>query len=55
MPVASAMTAVHRNGLVLASNAQWPEIRSLASQGQIVSADPPLLTDGQTRNYNLSV
>ena len=37
--VASAMTAVHRDHLVLASNAQWPEIRSLMSQGQIVSAD----------------
>ena len=48
MPVASAMTAVHRDRLTLASNAQWPEIQSLTSRGQIVSADLPLLTDRQT-------
>ena len=41
VPVASAMTAIHRDRLVLAlaSNAQWLEIRSLTSRGQIVSAD----------------
>ena len=54
MPVASAMIAVHRDHLVLASSAQWPEIRSLTSQGQIVSADSLLLTDGETHNYKLS-
>ena len=48
MPVPSVMTAVHRDCLVLASNAQWPEIQHLVSRGQIVSADLPLLTDGQT-------
>ena len=41
VPVASATTAVHRDRLVLASNAQWPEIQPLVSQGQIVSSDPP--------------
>ena len=43
MPIASATTAVHRDRLVLLSNAQWPEIQLLVSRGQIVSADPPLL------------
>ena len=38
VPVASAMTAVHRDRLVLASNAQSLE---LVSRGQIVSADLP--------------
>ena len=41
VPVASAMTAVDRDRLVLASNAEWPEIQSLMSRGQIVSADLP--------------
>ena len=41
VPVASAMIAVHRDHLVLASNNQWPDIRSLTSRGQIVSADLP--------------
>ena len=41
VPIASAMTAVHRDRLVLASNAQWPEIQSLTSRGQIASADLP--------------
>ena len=48
MPVASTMTAVHRDHLVLASNAQWPDIQPLVSQGQIVSADLPQWTDGRT-------
>ena len=44
VPVASAMTVIHRDRLVLASNAQWLEIRwleiwSLTSRGQIVYAD----------------
>ena len=37
VPVASAMTVVHRDHLVLASNARWPDIQPLMSQ--IVSAD----------------
>ena len=41
VPVASAMTSIHRDRLVLASNAQWPEIQSLASRGQIISTDLP--------------
>ena len=28
MPVASTMTAVHRNHLVLASNTRWPDMQS---------------------------
>ena len=51
-PVASAMTAVHRDHLIPASNAQWLEIQQPVSQGQIVSTDLPLLMDGQTHNYN---
>ena len=47
VPVASAMTAARRDHLVLSSNTQWPEIQHLVSQGQIVSADLPLLTDTQ--------
>ena len=42
LPVASALTGAHRNCLVLASNAQQPEIQPLMLQGQIVSADPLL-------------
>ena len=42
------MIVIHRDRLVLASTAQWSEIQRLVSRGQIVSADPPLLTDGQT-------
>ena len=45
VPVASATTAVQRNRLVLASNAQWPEIQPLVSRSQIISADP--VTDRQ--------
>ena len=45
VPVASVMIAVHRDRLVLASTAQWSKIQQLVSRGQIVSADPPLLTD----------
>ena len=39
--VASAMTAVHGDHLVLASDIQWPEIQPLVSRGQIISADLP--------------
>ena len=39
VPVASAMTAVHRDRLVLGSYASRPKIQPLESQGQIVSAD----------------
>ena len=45
MPVVSAMADVHRDHFNLDSKAQWPEIQPL--QGQIISADPPLLTDRQ--------
>ena len=38
---AHAMTAAHRDPLVLASNAQWPGIQPLVSRGQIVSTDLP--------------
>ena len=47
-PVASAMTAVHRDLVVLALYAPWPEIQPLVPRGQIVSSDLPLLTDRQT-------
>ena len=50
MPVASAMTAVRRDCLVLASYAPWPEVYFVVSQGQIVSADHPY----RTNNSNLS-
>ena len=46
-PVASAMTAVHRDCVVLASYTSWPEIQPLVPRSQIASADPLLLTDGQ--------
>ena len=59
VPVASAITAVHRDRLILASYVQWPEIQLLVSWGRIVSADLPLLTDrrtdGQMDKYNFSV
>ena len=45
VPVASAITAVHRDLVIPAPNAQWPEIQPPMTQGQIVSADPLLLTD----------
>ena len=41
VPVASAMTAVHRDRLVLASYAPLPEMQPLESQGHIVSNDLP--------------
>ena len=41
VPIASAMAGGHRDCLVLASVAQWPEIQPLVSRGQIVSADLP--------------
>ena len=47
-PVASAITAVHSDRLILASYVRWPEIQSPVSRGQIVSADLLLLTDRQT-------
>ena len=55
MPVASAVAGVHRDRLLLASNAQWPEIQPLMSRGQIVSTDFPLLSDRQTHNSNLNI
>ena len=47
-PVASAITAVHSDRLILASYVLWPEKQPPVSRGQIVSADLPLLTDGLT-------
>ena len=47
MLVASAMTAVHRDHLVLASNGQLPLTQPLVSQGQIISAELPLRTNTQ--------
>ena len=39
MPIASAMTAAHRDCPAVASVAQWPEIQPLVSRGQIISTD----------------
>ena len=44
-PMASAMIAVHRDRIVLASYAPWPEIQPLMPRDQIVSSDFPLPTD----------
>ena len=52
VPVASALTGTHRDYLAVASFGQEPEIQPLVSRGQIISADLPLLIDGQTHNYN---
>ena len=45
MPIASAMTATHRDCPAVASAsvsvAQRPEIQPLVSRGQIISADLP--------------
>ena len=41
VPIASTTVDAHRDFPVLASVAQWPEIQSLVSRGQIVSADFP--------------
>ena len=41
VPVAGATDGGHGDCPVLASVAQWPEIQSLVSRGQIVSADLP--------------
>ena len=50
MPIASAMTAAHRDHPAVASVAQWPEIQSLVSRGQIVSADLLSRTDTQLKS-----
>lgn len=55
VPVASATTAVHKDRQVVASNDQWPEIQRLVSRGQIVSADPPLLTDRLTDGHHTTI
>ena len=47
MPIASAMTAAHRDRPAVAFVAQWPEMQPLVSRGQIVSADLPSRTDAQ--------
>jgi hypothetical protein len=41
MPTANAMTCHSQRSLVLASNAHRPEIQSLVSGSQIISADLP--------------
>ena len=41
VPIASAMTATHRDRPAVASVAQWPEILHLLSRGQIASTDLP--------------
>ena len=48
VPISSAMTGVHRNYLILASNAQCSEIQPLMLRGQIIPAHPPLQMDGWT-------
>ena len=55
VPIASAMTAAHRDCSAVAFVAQWPEIQPLVSQGQIVSADLLYWTDGRTENYIMVV
>ena len=45
MPIASAMTATHRDCPAVASVAQWPLIQPLVSRGQIV---PLTSRDGRT-------
>ena len=51
VPVASAITAVHSDRLMLALYARWPEIQPPVSRGQIVSTDLPLLMD----KYNYTI
>ena len=41
VPIASAMTATHRDRPAIASVAQRPEIQPHVSRGQLVSADLP--------------
>ena len=48
VPVASAITAIHSDCLILASYVRWAVIQPPVSRGQIVSADLPLLTGKQT-------
>ena len=55
VPIASAVTGIHRDCLVLAPNIQRPEIQSLMSRGQIVSTNLPLWTDRRIDDYNPSV
>ena len=49
MSIASAVTAVHRDRLLLVSNAGWSEIQALVSRGQITSND--FQTGGRTDKY----
>ena len=55
MPIASAMTAAHRDSPAVASVAQWPEIQLLVSRGQIISADLAPVTDGRTDTLSILV
>jgi hypothetical protein len=52
---ACSLTAIYRDCLVLASNAQWPEVQYLVSRGQIISVDPLLLTDIQTDGHRITI
>ena len=54
MPIASAMTAAHKDCPAVASVGQWPEILHLLPQGQIASADLPSRMHARTHNYNLN-
>ena len=48
MPIASAVTAAHKDRPAVASVGQWPEIPHLLPQGQIASADLPSRTGTHT-------
>ena len=48
MPIASAMTATHRDRPAIASVVLWPEILHLLPRGQIASADLPYCMDACT-------
>ena len=48
MPIASTMTAAHRDCPAVASVDQWPDILHLLPQGQITSADLPSRTHAHT-------
>ena len=51
--VASVLTGIHRDYLIVASFSQEPEIQCLVSRGQIVSADPP--NNGWMDNYHINI
>ena len=55
MPVASAMTAVHRDRLVVASNAQWSQIQPLMFRGQTCFRRPPMTCRGTNVIYDNNI